>query len=375
MNLYIKNKDIYSFYFRFILFLFLEENKIFEYVDIWEQNRSYDNIFVVKNIETKRNEIIVFFKYETSILQSFINSKELSIDTPINVFYLSNRTYHNNSNNARLNIRKESLEHKFLNKLHYINEQNFLSIVNEYSHNQNFLNIMKGFSYDALTIKESVDTIYYKYKGSNGYRVQEMIDGEFTYVSPNCFNDPFDCDFEEISFIDGSIEVVDKKDMFRVLCITPIMDNILMWGYYGNNHDGIVVGHRLSDYLNETTKVYKGLIIYGEVSYEKDRPNYKHYRVFKSLPFFVFLSDIIECCFTKFLNWQHEKEFRILTFLEGFNEFSMKDGISQNNFINIKGNTYSLYIGAKYSSTNKFVLPSFSEQLEKDDKEYKLNVK
>ena len=377
MSLYVRNDEIKSFYFKFILFLFLKEENInmyYEYKYCHKNLVSFDNMFLVYNKKIDKEEIFVFFNYETGIIKKFIEQNDLSKEIKINVFYLDNK-YSFKQTEKGLLIEKKTLSKDFLQKLYRLGKENIFGTIKQYLNDNMFSIIMREYKETKAVTNDTLDTVYYKYKGTNGYRVQEMINGEFTFTSPVKFNDPFDCDFEEINFLNGDMTIEDKKDMFRILCVTPVMDNILMWGYYGNNHDGVVVGHTLSDYLVETQKVYNGLIIYGDINYANNRPNYKHdKRYFKLLPFTDFLSNIVQCCFTKYENWKHEKEFRILTFLEGFDSY-MKSESNQgvvNYFIAINGNTSNVYVGAKYKG--KLNLPISSKKLEKDDMEYKLNI-
>mgnify|MGYP001776545326 CR=1 FL=1 len=111
------------------------------------------------------------------------------------------------------------------------------------------------------------------------------------------------------------------------------------------------------------------MIIYGDITYTDIRPKYKiDKRYLKFLTFIDFLTKIVNCCFTKFTDWKHEKEFRILTFKAGFDERNFADI----NFIEITGVTTSVYIGVNYSAS--LVLPSHYDKLEKDKKIYKLNI-
>lgn len=214
-----------------------------------------------------------------------------------------------------------------------------------------------------------LDKIYYKYKGTNGFGVAEMLKGQITFTNPSEFNDPFDCDFELIDHVSG--KGISNKDMFRVLSVTPIMDNILMWSYYGNNHNGICLGHTLSDYLGSLEDCYNGLVIYGDIIYSEKRPRYRYYKsYFDSIPFIGFLSKVKDCCFTKFYKWEHEKEFRILTFFDDFIEKYDPIDVAKN-FVNIQGNVAEIYLGVNYNG--KYKISHRYKKLTKDLVIYKLN--
>ena len=258
-------------------------------------------------------------------------------------------------------------------------------------------------------ITTRLDDVYYEHRDSIAKFLQELFYGYFSYVSPTKFNDPFDCDLSLISLIyyfpissstfykycsnnsifkycesyiglhnlqyniSSDIEfkfvVFNYKDEFRVLCLTPIMDNIPMWGYYANSHDGVCVGHTLSDYISVTKNNYNGLIIYGDINYSPIRPKYIvfHYM----LNNIYLIVQIIKNCFTKYIGWEEEKEFRILTSINGFSQ-NLINSTQGNDYINLKGTTAELYLGVNY--TSNYVLPPFAKQLKKDIYKYKLNV-
>lgn len=369
MNLYVENSKVKHFYFRVILTLFLQYYKNYEIVKDTIGEWSYENIFLLYNKDTDKKELVIFFYYKADILKKCMRKQFFSNEISINVYYVLPNPTKNKEKN--LHIKKHLLNNELFEQLKDINDTNCIHNINNYLDDTLFNYIFNDFLENKLFEKERLmNEIYYKYKGTNGHRVQEMIAGEFTYVSPSKFNDPFDCDFIERDFKEGRLNIIDKKDNFRILCLTPIMDNILMWGYYGNNHNGIAVGHALSDYLKATAKVYNGLIIYGNVNYKKSRPNYIYDKKYlKLIPFTDILSNMTKCCFTKFEKWKYEEEFRIMTLYNGFDSLEIQD----KDFINVIGKTSSLYKGVKYSG--KFQLPSYSKQLVKDKFNYKLNIK
>ena len=373
MNLYVKWDEIENFAFKIILFKFLEANKnIYELSEsedyLLNTNDSFKNIFTVYNLKTHKQEIIIFFNYYTATINKYVKENNLSNDIKITVYYLDNASL-KSSNVANKHINIVLLDENIKSELLKINKDNFLEIIVDYSQTDLFMHIMNKYRFNDVANKKE-DKIYYKYKGIGGCKVKEMIDGEFTYVNPIKFNDPFDCDFSIIDFgSNNKKQVADLKSMFRVLSLTPIMDSILMWGYYANNHNGVAVGHTLNDYISSTNIKYNGLVIYGDICYTDIRPKYKmDKRYLKFLTFIDFLNKVVDCCFTKFTDRKHEKEFRILTFESGFNKRDFPD----KNFMEIKGKTSSVYVGVNYTGDLK--LPLNYKKLEKDNKIYKLNI-
>lgn len=373
MNLYVKWDEIENFAFKIILFKFLEANKnIYELSEsedyLLNTNDSFKNIFTVYNLKTHKQEIIIFFNYYTTTINKYVKENNLSNDIKITVYYLDNASL-KSSNVANKHINIVLLDENIKSELLKINKDNFLEIIVDYSQIDLFMHIMNKYRFNDVANKKE-DKIYYKYKGIEGCKVKEMIDGEFTYVNPIKFNDPFDCDFNIIDFgSNNKKQVADLKSMFRVLSLTPIMDSILMWGYYANNHNGVAVGHTLNDYISSTNIKYNGLVIYGDIRYTDIRPKYKmDKRYLKFLTFIDFLNKVVDCCFTKFTDRKHEKEFRILTFESGFNKRDFRD----KNFMEIKGKTSSVYVGVNYTGGLK--LPLNYKKLEKDNKIYKLNI-
>lgn len=225
----------------------------------------------------------------------------------------------------------------------------------------NFLNeeSSKGFTHFANSTKFLSDyndssvpsDVYYKYYSSNqtATRFTSVISGNVSFVNPNIFNDPFDCDYNDMG-------TGRKKDSFKVLCLSPEYDNILMWSYYGNNHEGYCLGYNLKNILDNLSKVYKGLCIIGKVKYDYRRP--KHVKT-KALALFNEVTFIIECAFTKFNNWKHENEFRILVL----------DDNPSSDYLTINVPIADSYVGM--NSSLEFP-PLSPKKLTKDNIDYKL---
>ena len=327
---------------------------------------SFNNIFLLKNETTKKFKIVIFFHYRKKQLEKFIKDNAIDNSLEIAFYYIERETrrYYGRNNIIYdgITISVEPFNTKVTNTINKLTIDTLFDEVEENINDSLFKQIMSDYTKQNQDIQNRKDNIYYKYKGSNGTYVQELIDGYFTYVSPRKFNDPFDCDL----YISSS----NCKDSLRVLCLTPVMNSITMWGYYANNHDGVCVGHTLDDYLSITIHNYSGLIIYGKINYKKTRPCPKCNGKFNPNNIY-FIIKIIKNCFTKYIGWKEEKEFRILTCINGFEE-NLNYQIKGNDYINLKGTTAELYLGVNY--TYNHVLPPFAKQLKKDMYKYKLNV-
>jgi hypothetical protein len=162
------------------------------------------------------------------------------------------------------------------------------------------------------------------------------------FSRPNEFNDPFDCDIDLLDFNFNSelservkSEIEQLKETFsktpgfaemsndisiwergyketqigkinscRISCFSLANDSILMWSHYADKHYGVAF-----EFDNTISPRFENLddekdITEGEVGYsEYERINYlsadRKYALFK-----LFIS--------KSINWQHEKEYRML---------------------------------------------------------------
>ncbi len=131
-------------------------------------------------------------------------------------------------------------------------------------------------------------------------------------------------------------QIVSLKNNFRILCLTRNPQDILMWGYYGNSGKGICCGHKSEDINNGILKINSNHIcVYGDIDYPSTDARPKLRANTKDMADDI-MNYIIECTFTKYHNWQHEKEFRYLLMGEDF-------GV--NNFITIASKTDRIYLG------------------------------
>ena len=164
------------------------------------------------------------------------------------------------------------------------------------------------------------------------------MDGMVTLVSPCTFNDPFDIDCE--------ISSTNMQNLFRVLCVSPKYDDILMWSYYGNDHKGYCIEYDTRQIVNAIKAInMPGILIIGKVKYDNTRPSKK--LASKNINI-TFIRDYIKVSMTKYKKWEHEDEYRFVLLSNSFpvnNDYSpqVSVGIPQRVFAGCKNTNRVLY--------------------------------
>lgn len=189
---------------------------------------------------------------------------------------------------------------------------------------------------------ESVDPIYSKQNKSEFYDV----------VVNNCVN--------------MAAQVLNLKEDFRILCLARNPKDILMWGYYGNGGKGCCCGHMPDKIQKGIQKRGSKFCIYGEINYP-DTNNRPEFHVNYNDIADDIWGFIIECTFTKYRNWKHEKEFRYLILGEDFIE----------DYITIDSTIDETYLGCKsddvtFYSLNKDSFSTLPHILRMHPKKYEL---
>lgn len=213
---------------------------------------------------------------------------------------------------------------------------------------------------DSLREKYNKNTPY-KYYSYDSVRNNnhEINDGSIAFTHPKSFNDPFDCN----CILSNSTSL---KDNFRVLCITQQYDNILMWSYYATNHTGFCFQYSYDNLIDLITDLpLSGICIFGKIDYNLTRPAQKT-RVNRFS--YTDLKFYIDAVFTKFKEWEHEREYRFVI---------ISDKIPQSDdAISINSNITRIYKGCSSNANN---LPTKSDgthlptiQLYKDPSTYRL---
>lgn len=106
------------------------------------------------------------------------------------------------------------------------------------------------------------------------------------------------------------------QDMFGVLSLASIHDNITMWSHYSLNHSGFVIEFDLSNTFFDRRQKETDLIrCVRKVKYESNRPNIKLYD--STLPELELLNLLVESILlTKSRHWAYEEELRMITNLK-----------------------------------------------------------
>jgi len=194
---------------------------------------------------------------------------------------------------------------------------------------------------------------YYDYNkvANNKYNI---LDGKISFNNPINFNDPFDC---VCKFKNGS----DATNKIRVFCSSPDNKDILMWSYYAEQHKGYCIEYSKEKIIEELAKIPNCTCILGKVSYDFIRPNYHLY----TNDIKTSIRQFINCTFTKAKIWEHEKEYRIVLFLD-----------TDTNYYRLQSQILNIYEGCKTTATilidSKGIVHS-TIKLHTDPIDYKLN--
>ena len=178
----------------------------------------------------------------------------------------------------------------------------------------------------------------YKYYPFNQFSLSAIINGYCWFGTPGMFNDPFDTQIIDSEFLN---EINFSKE--KILCLSAINDNLLMWAHYADSHKGFCIEY--SEYSEEDILNNKRIGIYNDwtptldkakpvdywtsdriENYVKDIPNNE--KEFRN--FFNGLSQenkqkiqdkIHHVSFIKHEDWKYEQEYRIVGTHENNNIF------------------------------------------------------
>lgn len=264
----------------------------------------YPNTNCFKLIDTKTEEKAVI------ALFSFVNSKEYPQERLIIAY----------QKNPRESMRERISDYFVLSKeFNELFREKIVDalispkkIVEEFTDDEKLF-----FSTLILDIKKypEIEEKCYKYlaeeTGINNYH--SVNDGNIGFANPSEFNDPFDCNcvFHNRTSL---------SDLFRVFCVAPTNDNILMWSYYSTNHKGFCMEYEKKDIIDSIDKsMIDGLCIVGQVDYKDKRP--KQIARNNNINYSEILF-YINAAFTKFSEWKHEREYRYVLISNSFSSAS-----------------------------------------------------
>ncbi len=183
----------------------------------------------------------------------------------------------------------------------------------------------------------------------------ENITGEIkdTFVARGWLNE--DKATEIIDNISSSY--ISIKKYFRVLCMSPHYDDILMWGYYGGFGSGLCGGFKKADIVDAFKEESNFILVSGKVFYSKDnnKPKYSGEPVYKY---------ILKCVFTKSGIWEHEDETRYLLLKPKFNgDYYSKKTVCSERYLGVTADS---------ADVSNFTFPSAPHKMQKDPSRYKL---
>ena len=192
------------------------------------------------------------------------------------------------------------------------------------------------FTFDELAKHntQSINKSYdYNKTGVNNYRklykyysldggISALLEGTLLFNYPSIFNDLFEC-----RFTSDNSDVINKNgqhvvlpynlsDSFMILCLTTSPDNFLMWTFYANSFDGLVVEYEVPDKIPNSFIV--DVNYYSESQYDSLLDVYKNY--FANLTSKQNREDAINLiklmAGNKHKVWEYEHETRLVKFVD-----------------------------------------------------------
>lgn len=115
--------------------------------------------------------------------------------------------------------------------------------------------------------------IFYHYFSGNEYSINNLLGGNITFSHINYFNDPCEIALlpDEELFVTKNSDMRYKYEVLvRVFCFSQTFKNPLMWGHYGNSHEGFCVGYDKKEI--ENIPEFKDNICFGPVKYSDEIP-------------------------------------------------------------------------------------------------------
>ncbi|MEN2283282.1 DUF2971 domain-containing protein [Algoriphagus sp. SE2] len=195
-------------------------------------------------------------------------------------------------------------------------------------------------------------TKLYRYQPINKYSLSSLESKKYWSAKPTTFNDPFEFKLrtpseEDINTIKGLKEIRDLNphlnqltdfemvsmakqwiqktiEAFGVVCFTETNDNLLMWSHYSSYHYGMCLGFEIED--TNSAGIYK-------VDYSQNYPDLDFGNLWHK-------DGMMKILWTKSLEWQYEKEWRLIT-MEG------------DKLEDYKGRLTEVIFGCRTSTTDK----------------------
>lgn len=248
----------------------------------------------------------------------------------------------------------------------------------------------------------------YKYYSDKDQCFDNVKNNKMWYSAPVHFNDVFDCDIaiDEKSCSNNFIEYFSKskpvrkgsrewidikskihssfKDIFNVFenfksttgvtCLSESYNSLLMWSHYASNHQGICVKYRLGDIVDEL-KFLPVPVIYSKERASIDKIDLGNDSYFEQLA----CKSIVESVTSKSLEWQYEKEWRIVRDEGACGD--RWDSAKKGALLDMIRPT-AIYLGCMATQATETKIKEYCKsqkinlyKMEKDPNEYKLNEK
>lgn len=248
----------------------------------------------------------------------------------------------------------------------------------------------------------------YKYYSDKEQCFENVKNNKMWYSAPIQFNDVFDCDIsiDEKSCSNNFIEYFSKykpirkgskewkdikskihssskeiiktfdelKETTGVTCLSESYNSLLMWSHYASNHSGICVKYKLGDIVDEL-KFSPVPVIYSQERASIDKIDLGNNSYFEQLA----CKSIVESVTSKSLEWQYEKEWRIVRDEGACGD--RWDSAKKGALLDMIRPT-AIYLGCMATQTTETKIKEYCKsqkinlyKMEKDPNEYKLNEK
>ncbi len=212
----------------------------------------------------------------------------------------------------------------------------------------------------------------YKYYSVNNFSIASLTNGYCWFSDSNSFNDPFDTKIIQCDLLQ---EVNFSKE--KILCLSAINDNLLMWSHYTNSHRGFCI--EFSDYSDLELKKLKSSGLYPNEDNNKlsiiRNAKAVEYKTFEEIDDYIIdiptcnedflklysslnenkklelVKKIQKASFIKHKDWSYEEEYRLIN--------------TKRNLIRFPGKITGVYFGMNMSSIDKRMIgiildPNFS---------------
>lgn len=149
------------------------------------------------------------------------------------------------------------------------------------------------------------EQIFYRFRPINQHTIESLVNKKLFVADPKTFNDPFDSlllkcktsnEYNQLKEFDKNIRIASfASKILKSTKDKSILENILLWSYYAENHTGIAIGYRFNTEKFKSKKAFLKNINYDDIFIKDDWSDIFH-----------------EAYLNKFTAWQHEQEWRFV---------------------------------------------------------------